>query len=1229
MFVHKRRAAILAAALALTTTSSLTATAAPPGPSPAEPSAAVQAGTSQQVTLITGDVVEVTGAGAGKKAATVRPAPGRERIAFHTVEVDGGLRVLPSDAVPYVSSGMVDADLFDVDELLADGFGDAAGTGLPLIVRYADGARIQSLPGTTDARPLPSIGGAAVTAAKAELPSLWESLKPASNTARTLDQGVAKIWLDGKVKPVLDKSVPQIGAPAAWQAGYEGSGVEVAVLDTGVDGNHPDLAGKVQKAQDFSESPTGTEDHFGHGTHVAATIAGTGAGSNGTRKGVAPKADLLVGKVLGDDGFGLESWIIAGMEWAVAEGAKVVNMSLGGGPTDGTDPMSQAINDITAASGALFVVAAGNEGADESVGSPGAAAAALTVGAVDRNDALADFSSRGPRVGDSGLKPEITAPGVDIVAARASGTAMGAPLDDLYTAASGTSMATPHVAGAAALLAQQHPDWKAGRLKDALTSTAKTTPDLSVYAQGTGRVDLARAVAQKVDATGVADFGLTVTGSAATTRTITYRNDGSAPITLNLAVDVDNLDTHQPETDAFGVPASVTIPAGGSLDVPLALDPAKLERGLFSGWVVATGTNGVSVRTAVGALKSGPKHKVTFRGIDLNGQPTGVPVVSLYGDNPRSDTLGWIDNGETFTAEVEEGTYLMHGLVDNANPQNEKAALITDPNIVVNGDREIVVDARLAAPITIHTPKPSEQQAVLSYYVHREYPNGRKITHGVMHFSTVSQVLVTPTKPVQGGTFEFASRWQLVAPLVQASVPGISGPMDINLLHQSPSYEGRKRFSLVAPGPELQGVKGAIAVVPSSEDGWGNGSEQEQIAAAAKAGAAGIIIYRPADWSAWTVWRPVGDREPIPAMVTTAADGAKLVNRAKAGRATIDLTLTTSSPYLYDVFQVSKGQIPAKIDYRVTTANSARINTSYADNGGFGWAKEQRFGWRPWQDYSWNDSQRFVQTPKVREEWVSAGDSLWQHRVHHLYTWDTMNPLRGGMTSVPRSYSTGSSSESWFEPVVRPAAAPGVVSTRTADRFSLRVPSFVDAAGHFTVGETTSASAVLKRNGAVVAELPDAWQDVTTTSGDAAYRLELATERQDEEGEWNWATKTKTAWDFRSKKVAEDKAVALPLLQVGYDVPVDLTGRVPGRTHVVGFTVQQQAGAPAARSTSLQAEVSFDEGKSWRRIIAVGARGHYIAVVPAGKGTVSLRVSAADNAGNKVTQTVIRAYGLK
>ncbi len=600
-------------------------------------------------------------------------------------------------------------------------------------------------------------------------------------------------------------------------------------------------------------------------------------------------------------------------------------------------------------------------------------------------------------------------------------------------------------------------------------------------------------------------------------------------------------------------------------------------------------------------------------------------MISLFGDNSRSDVLGWIDDGTSITTEVEEGTYLIHSLVEDYNVQDEKVSLFTDPNISITKDTEIVIDARKAVPIKITTPKPSEQNAVLSYYVNRVYGNGRSISHGVMHFSTVKQVLVTGTKPVPSGTFEFSSRWQLAAPIVQATIPGVTGPLDINLLHQSPSFEGKKRFPLVAAGPDLRGVKGAIAVVATREDG----DEQQQIVAAAQAGAAGIILVRPPDWTAWTVWTPVGDREPIPAMVTGSNDGKKLMDRARLGRATIDLTLTTSSPYLYDVQQVSSGFIPPKIDYKVTAANSARVATSYADNGGFNWAKEQRFGWRPWQTYAWNDAQRVVQTPKVREEWVTTGDSLWQHRVHHLYTWSSMGPLVGGLTSLPRSYKPGSSSETWFGPVVRPAAAPGIVSTRTGDRLSLRVPAFVDADGHYTVGETTSSSAVLSRNGAVVAELPDAWEDVVTSSGDAAYRLDLSTERKDEAGEWNWATSTRTSWDFRSKKAPVDKGVALPLLQVGYDVPADLTGRVAARPHVIGFKVQQQAGAAPARSTSLQASVSFDEGKTWRRIITVGALGRYVAVVPAGKGTVSLKVVAGDNAGNKVTQTVIRAYGLK
>ena len=167
------------------------------------------------------------------------------------------------------------------------------------------------------------------------------------------------------------------------------------------------------------------QDVNGHGTHVASTVLGTGAASDGLERGVAPGARLIVGKVLSDEGFGQDSWIIDGMEWAATH-ADVVSMSLGTGEaSDGTDPMSQALNTLSTETGALFVVAAGNAGAEQTVGSPGAADAALTVGGVDSTDQLAWFTSQGPRIGDMAIKPDLVAPGVDVLAARSQWSAGG------------------------------------------------------------------------------------------------------------------------------------------------------------------------------------------------------------------------------------------------------------------------------------------------------------------------------------------------------------------------------------------------------------------------------------------------------------------------------------------------------------------------------------------------------------------------------------------------------------------------------------------------------------------------------------------------------------------------------------------------------------------------------------------------------------------------------------
>ncbi|WP_255435887.1 S8 family serine peptidase, partial [Salinispora sp. H7-4] len=228
-------------------------------------------------------------------------------------------------------------------------------------------------------------------------------------------------------------------------------------------------------------------------------IAGTGAASNGDNTGVAPAADLLIGKVLNDNGYGYDSWIIAGMQWAAESGADIINMSLGDpSRTDGLDPLTLAVDTLSAQHDTLFVIAAGNNYGGL-IGTPGTAASALTVGAVDKQDQLADFSSVGPLAGTGALKPDLTAPGVAINAARSQHSTG----DGMYQSKDGTSMATPHVAGAAAILTQQHPNWTGQQLKTALTSSTQALSDTySAYQVGTGRLDIAAAVNTTVRATG-------------------------------------------------------------------------------------------------------------------------------------------------------------------------------------------------------------------------------------------------------------------------------------------------------------------------------------------------------------------------------------------------------------------------------------------------------------------------------------------------------------------------------------------------------------------------------------------------------------------------------------------------------------------------------------------------------------------------------------------------------
>ncbi|MFB6208153.1 MAG: S8 family serine peptidase [Candidatus Nanohaloarchaea archaeon] len=381
-------------------------------------------------------------------------------------------------------------------------------------------------------------------------------------------------------KPMI--SVGQLWSEQVAGNNHTGFGVKVAVIDTGVAYNHSALGNcttseftsgaceKVVAGYDFVNSDGDPMDDNGHGTHVAGIVAG-----NGSVNGVAPGAKLMAYKVLDSGGSGYTSDIINGVDQAVQDGADIISMSLGG-PGNPDDSMSDAVKNAVS-NGTVAVVAAGNSGDYYTIGSPGAEETAITVGAVDKDDSIASYSSRGPVTWNGNMitKPDVLAPGTNICSTSVDsgdGCATG-----YYTSKSGTSMATPVVSGSAALLLQSHPGWTPQDVKSALMGSAADR-GYDAFTQGAGRINVSRADKVSIlTSPAVVDFG-NVTGTDYSSRVLEVQNNASSTAEVNLSAtattDFKSGRTAHPIT--FNV-SRLVIPPGEASAVNISLNTTALN----------------------------------------------------------------------------------------------------------------------------------------------------------------------------------------------------------------------------------------------------------------------------------------------------------------------------------------------------------------------------------------------------------------------------------------------------------------------------------------------------------------------------------------------------------------------------------------------------------------------------------------------------------------------------
>lgn len=1061
---------------------------------------------AKAVSLITGDQVTLDSAG----NAVVRPAPDRKGISFQVVRSRGHTQVVPSDAASLLRTGQLDPRLFDVTELVANGYDKRAAT--PVIVTgmsSADGQGAGSLVGDAPGvagRNLALVDGVAVAATTdGSLWRAWLSARSQASFAK-YDRGASKLWLDGMRKLSVEENLQQIGADVAHKNGLLGDGVKVAVIDSGIDAEHPDLEGQVKHQKNFVADEEDDRDYAGHGTVVASVIAGTGAASQGRHLGVAPHAELIDAKAC--TVFGCrESAILEAMAWAAERGARVINLSFGSMDREGDDLIEDAVNKLSKERGVLIVAAAGNEYLfGQPVGSPASAEAALAVGSVSAFGLPSDFSQRG-RLGELAIKPELIAPGESITGARSQFMDdLRGPTTESYYTTSGTSMAAPHVSGAAALLSQRHPDWTGEKLKAVLIGSAKVLDGQSVLSQGAGVVNIPNALELQLRAEPAAiSLGRPTwphDDDKSVERKLTLHNESAEAVTVELTIEARNADGASADPEMFSLSETkLEIAAHSSASVKLIANTRVGEDGLYSGQLLATG-GGQALHVPFIVEREPESYDLELRFVDRKGQPLDPNTAFAF-----ASIVPWADNGaindlqpsadSTATVRLPRSSYAIATHLSDGNAMTQ----LLYPELTLDRDQTVLLDASVAKPVQIEAPLPEAQLYMLGYSIDLPF-------FGMGSGTGPEQEIFTGRLGPKSDRKDYGSS-------INASWHAPGAPED---------SEYQFHWARFFPGKVLQGYQTRTELSDYAEVDTkvarGDSALQPSFAA----------IAMPVD--------PQG---------ASGGAGQSIPVRTPGS---IRMYYAADTPIAWNI-ELSK------MDF---------------DAGVFD---------------LWMESARFEAGERYEQQWNQA----------------VFGPGAGLYApAVARHQDTLT-------------IAPALLADHEGRGGSFMVP---DAGGR----------ARLFRNGQLIEEInePRLYTEVPPES--ARYRAELTLDRR---APVELSTHIEIAWEFSSKSTG-DQELPLPTSFIRFLPELDQQSAAPsGEELELPIRIEAHPDANVAELKSLEAEVSYDDGRTWSKLDLEGEGSDWSARLehPARSGYTSLRAAATDADDNKVELTIIRAYRLQ